>query len=342
MNKNIEELKARLEELKNKKIEKKITGPERLELKKIEKKIDEAENPVEPSGIFIPDGIRKKETVKISSIISSGYNDRTNINEKKLTDLKDSISEVGLLQRINVIDMEDGTYKRVNGKRRILAYKDLNKEEIEANIWKKGTDPHTIRLAILHENTVREDLSVYDKVRLTYDFLKEVLNLDTNDEIKTLLTKIKNKNKLKKIDPQLFEKENSINKTLKEIKIFGSISRLLNVSPVLKMSEKIINYINVYSLDFPMAKKLSEYENKNFKNIEFDTLVKRIANEEMNLNEAISLIESHLEKEEVKSSKKDFLNIQINNIKKSAKKLKENEKKDLEKDLENIYKKYFL
>jgi ParB/RepB/Spo0J family partition protein len=341
MNGDIEQLKIKLQELKEKKEKKKISGPERLELKKIEKKIDEFENPVEASGIFVPDSAIKKDKVKITSIISSDYYDRSNINREKLEKLKKSIKRVGLLQRINVLDMEDGTYKKVNGGRRILAYEELGKEEIEAKIWDKRTDPYVIKLAILHENIVREDLSIYDKVRLTYDFLKEVLNLNTNEEVKGILTKIKNKNKLKKVNDELLEKEILINKTLEEIKIFSSISRVLNVSSVLKMSDKIIDYINIYNLDHSMAELLTKYEHEKFKDIKFDNIVELIVKDEMSLKDATVFIKSHLSEKEKETIKKDSLTTHINNIKKSSNKLEANKRKELEIDLENIFKKYF-
>ena len=130
----------------------------------------------------------KIEEIDINNLVLNGINVRkTQVNE--IEQLSKSIIENGLINPITVklIDYDDknkGKYEIIEGKRRYLAMKELNKKTIPCNII--TIDNKTAKEMSLIENLQKNNLSNCDKV-LSISKLYE--NESDYDKIKTL-TKI--------------------------------------------------------------------------------------------------------------------------------------------------------
>ncbi|QEZ48883.1 ParB/RepB/Spo0J family partition protein [Cupriavidus oxalaticus] len=95
----------------------------------------------------------------VADIVPNPWQPRRTFNELKLTELAESIREVGLLQPIVVRRVEPG-YQLVAGERRWRAHKMLGLENIKAVVV-DCSDADMIVLALV-ENIGRDDLSDYE------------------------------------------------------------------------------------------------------------------------------------------------------------------------------------
>jgi len=100
-------------------------------------------------------------SIKIADIVPPKKHDRSQYDEKAIDNLAENIKQQGLLQPIVVRKLEDGTYERIAGFRRLKAVVSLGHTEILARIIE--ADNLAALKAMLSENTEREDLNVYDK-----------------------------------------------------------------------------------------------------------------------------------------------------------------------------------
>ncbi|WP_294965619.1 ParB/RepB/Spo0J family partition protein [Sulfurimonas sp.] len=127
----------------------------------------------------------EKTSILIESIKSPKYHDRRYINKHSIVELSDSIKAKGLIYPIVVRILNDGSYERIIGYRRLEAYKILKEKKIPAIILKNISDADAI-LLMATENIQREDLSVYDETLALLDYLGVSLELNQKDTIKIL------------------------------------------------------------------------------------------------------------------------------------------------------------
>ncbi|SAL67474.1 parB-like partition proteins [Caballeronia udeis] len=95
----------------------------------------------------------------VSSVVANPWQPRRVFNEAKLSELAESIREVGLMQPIVVRRFED-IYQIVAGERRWRAHKLIEKDEIKAVVV-DCSDADMAVLALV-ENVSRDDLSDYE------------------------------------------------------------------------------------------------------------------------------------------------------------------------------------
>jgi ParB family chromosome partitioning protein len=95
----------------------------------------------------------------VSSVVANPWQPRRVFNETKLSELAESIREVGLMQPIVVRRFED-IYQIVAGERRWRAHKLIEKDEIRAVVV-DCSDADMAVLALV-ENVSRDDLSDYE------------------------------------------------------------------------------------------------------------------------------------------------------------------------------------
>ncbi len=97
---------------------------------------------------------------------------RTNYDEAKLSELKASIKEKGVLQPVLVREKTPGHFEVIAGERRLRAARDLNLESIPV-IVKNVTDQEALVIALV-ENIQREELNPIEEAeayrKLTEDF----------------------------------------------------------------------------------------------------------------------------------------------------------------------------
>lgn len=120
---------------------------------------EEETQPVEPGVEALPDGTYLDE-VELSSIIPNPRQPRKYFDDQALEELRDSISEVGLLQPVVVrkLEGEDGPrYELIMGERRMRASKEAGLTRIPA-IVRSTDDDELLRDALL-ENLHRQELT---------------------------------------------------------------------------------------------------------------------------------------------------------------------------------------
>lgn len=122
--------------------------------------------------------------IHIDDIAANPYQPRTKMSEVSLTDLKESISEKGVLQPV-IVRRKAGRYELVAGERRLRAAKLANLGSIPAVIM-QVSDSEALEIALV-ENLQREDLNPIDEAR-GYKELIRRFNL-TQDELAKKIAK---------------------------------------------------------------------------------------------------------------------------------------------------------
>ncbi len=325
---------------------KKISVSNKMKLKKLQRARDKAKSPIEPSSVFVPNLAMQKniQSIMIDKIVMPDFNDRTGIDNKKIIELAESINENGLIQPIIVTENDNGTYTKIAGRRRILASKLNGNTKIEAIIKKEKLDKKKFNLLVLHENTQREDLSIYDKVRSIIYFIEQEFMVD-QIEAKKICHKINNFNKgnLVKKDSELESMSNRLNEILAQTKIFSSVAHLIKHLPVLDMSLDILSLLESNKITFGMALIFNQYSNSKFiKKQDFSSVTQHILNKEMSLKDAKAYFIEMLYKSKNSSDKNVTKEIKrkLSKLNKIIISLEEEKQMSFNNELEELLSKY--
>ena len=138
---------------------------------------------------LIPDKISKAggevTFLKTDLVQDNPFQPRTHYDENKLTELKASIKEKGILVPI-LVRLKDGKYQVVAGERRLKAARSLSVQEIPA-IVREVSDQEALVLALI-ENIQREELNpieeaeaykkLIEEFRYTQDMVAESVGKD--------------------------------------------------------------------------------------------------------------------------------------------------------------------
>jgi len=279
---------------------KKISVQNKMRLKKLQRARDKAKSPIETSSVFvsnsnIEDSVRLIEIDKISM---PEFNDRTGIDKEKIEELAQSIKSNGLLQPILLAEDEKGGYVKIAGRRRILATKLNGESKIRAIIKKERLSKREFNLLVLHENTQREDLSAYDRVRSLLNFIEQEFNLSQNEAIK-LCNRVNNHNKgnISK-DEELESISKTLQSILEETKIFTSLSHLIKHLPVLNMPPTILKLLDNNQISFGLALVINQNFNAKFKAGQgISSIIQHIVEKEMSIKEAKEYFLAMIQKE---------------------------------------------
>ena len=258
-NLTIEELNSEKETLKSKN---KLFGKDKMRLKKIENEILKRENKIDTEGTFSNDDMQKElklQYVELDKIIMPEYNDSSGIDKEKIKELAESIKNDGLIQNPIVEPIENDMYRKVVGRRRILATRLNGNKKILCKILSDKIDTFEKEMIIWNENNQREELNLYDKVRFYLRFVKNRFDLDSEEDAQKLVEHLNNLKKKKIKIPedkkkQIVELEILLNK----LKGYKSISSLSNNLSVLKFDKILLDYLNDNKLTF----KLAQYINR--------------------------------------------------------------------------------
>ena len=118
----------------------------------------------------------KVEEIEIKKITGNPYQTRIIIEEEPLKILAKSIRERGLFNPITILEKNKKEYIVVHGHRRLEAYKKLKRKTIPAFVKPKSKESSLIT-DLIHENLVREDLSVQEKalsIKLLFSQIKNI------------------------------------------------------------------------------------------------------------------------------------------------------------------------
>jgi len=116
-------------------------------------------------------GIMKLLNLKIDKIVTNSNQPRKHFDNGKMSELKDSIKNSGLLQPITVRKISNGKYEIVAGERRYRACRELGMESIPVIEMNVG-DARGYELSVL-ENIQRENLNPIEEAE-SYLMLMEV------------------------------------------------------------------------------------------------------------------------------------------------------------------------
>ncbi len=323
---------------------KNISTSNRIKLKKLQKSRDKAKSPIEASAIFVPNSEHREEirAIEINKIIMPEFNDRTGIDNQKIESLAKSISKNGLIQPIVLMENGDGTFTKISGRRRILATQHNGERVISAIVKKEKIAPIDFNMLVLHENTQREDLSIYDKVRFMLEFIQNELDIDQS-EIKKILYQLNNfqrgaikvNDKIKEIAPR-------VETIFEDTQVFSSVRHLVKYLPILDMDIYIRELLDSSKITFGMALVFNQYQSKTYiDNLSFDMIVTDILAQQMSINEAKKYFQSKLLKEKVeKTLVINKIENNLSNIKKISLSLNTELQKELNNKLEIILGKY--
>ena len=108
--------------------------------------------------------------LKINTITPNKSQPRKKFADEKLTDLKNSIKEKGIIQPI-IVRPVDGGYELIAGERRFRAVKDLGYEDIPAIVKDVG-DADSLELSLI-ENIQREELNPVEEARAYLELIEK-------------------------------------------------------------------------------------------------------------------------------------------------------------------------
>jgi ParB family chromosome partitioning protein len=117
--------------------------------------------------------------IMISQIRANPQQPRMTFDRRKLEELKQSISENGLIQPITVRKADDG-FELISGERRLRAVQELGIEKIPAYVMEVESDEKLLELSLI-ENIQRDDLNAIE-VAAAYDKLQHEYRL-TQEEV---------------------------------------------------------------------------------------------------------------------------------------------------------------
>ena len=183
-------------------------------------------------------GIMKLLNLKIDKIVTNSNQPRKYFDNGKMSELKDSIKNSGLLQPITVRKISNGKYEIVAGERRYRACRELGMESIPVIEINVG-DARGYELSVL-ENIQRENLNPIEEAE-SYLMLMEVYGY-TQEKLSEKLGKtrssVSNKMRILKLPA-------SVKEMVKKGEIsYGHARTLLSLSDEKKIEEAAKEIIN--------------------------------------------------------------------------------------------------
>ena len=183
-------------------------------------------------------GIMKLLNLKIDKIVTNSNQPRKYFDNEKMSELKDSIKNSGLLQPITVRKISNGKYEIVAGERRYRACRELGMENIPVIEMNVG-DARGYELSVL-ENIQRENLNPIEEAE-SYLMLMEVYGY-TQEKLSEKLGKtrssVSNKMRILKLPA-------SVKEMVKKGEIsYGHARTLLSLSDEKKIEEAAKEIIN--------------------------------------------------------------------------------------------------
>ena len=351
-NMTLNELESRITALESK--GKSLGVDKKFELKKLQRRkrmLTEKEDAGKgASGVFVPDDVKEErqiEYILIDKIVMPEYNDRSGIDQKKLEDLSKSIEKIGLLNPILVRENADGTYTKENGRRRIDATRMLGKKKIKAFVARGDISQEILNLIVFDENTQREGLSIYDKVRGLINIIATKRKC-SKEEVVRMVTRVNNYEKgllpnitEKEMEEIVLYKESILESFEESHHVFTSISNFIKHLKVLKMSPEIVKLLSEDKITFNMASTLDKNKDKEYDMVTFSELVQTIIRKKLSVNEAKKLLNKHLKSKIKEKDISEIVEDKISKMKKNVSKLATEEVEALNKEIEHIMDKYF-
>lgn len=218
--------------------------------------------------------------INISQIQSPLKHDRVGYSELAIKEFAQSLKEVGQLQPIVVRVLQDGTYERIIGFRRILAAKEAGWKKIKAIVLDNVSE-EIAALMMLSENLHREDPNVYDQTLKLIEWISLSINLSEENVIK-LLYRFRNfdSNKINDLSDEEKQLRDAISMILdKTAKI--SLTTMVDRLRVLSLDKRLIQAMREKGLSYSNAFELNKIKEEE----SFGSLLHRAIQEKPSKNE---------------------------------------------------------
>lgn len=185
------------------------------------------------------------DEIEIGNIAANPWQPRTTFDEQALTDLSNSIREVGIIQPLTLRRVGENQYQIIAGERRFRASKMAGLKTVPAYI-RESDDSNMLELALV-ENIQREDLDAIE-IALSYQRLIEECNLTQeilSDRVGKQRSTISNYLRLLKL-PAV------VQKAIREREIsMGHARAIINVKDA---ETQIMIYKQIIAYDFSVRK----------------------------------------------------------------------------------------
>lgn len=185
------------------------------------------------------------DEIEISKIEANPWQPRTTFDEQALTELANSIKEVGIIQPLTLRKVDENKYQIIAGERRYRASKKAGLKTVPAYV-RESDDNGMLELALV-ENIQREDLDAIE-VALSYQRLMEECKLTQevlSDRVGKKRSTISNYLRLLKL-PAV------IQKAIREREIsMGHARAIINVSDP---ETQVMIYKQIVAYDFSVRK----------------------------------------------------------------------------------------
>ncbi len=129
--------------------------------------------------------------IQTRKIKGNPYQTRLHMEEEPLKILAKSIRERGLFNPITLLKRSENEYIIIHGHRRLAAFKRLRRKTIPAFVKSRNKE-RSLMIDLIHENLVRENLSVQEKalsIKLLFSQIKNVK--DDLNQITSCITGVK-------------------------------------------------------------------------------------------------------------------------------------------------------
>lgn len=303
-----EKIEARIKELES--LGKKIAMSQRTELATLKAQIGETspqqkETPLR--AVFASDEAARNriQYIDIVDIVFPKDDDRIGVDDIK--ELAESIKKNGLIQPIVLKEIENGKFLKIVGRRRIKATESLGIKKIQATIIDKEWSEYDEHNVIAAENLQRKDYSVYEKVELHIKQLARLLNIKVG-EAKSLFLKANNfKKGVLTSGEGIEEFLPSIEKVIKDLGAFNTVSTLVNNFKVLTMNEITIDALERKLISMLIAETIHKF--KNLENEQIQKAINFVVNQKASKEELEAYIMNNFTKVEPKKNNKEIKKI---------------------------------
>lgn len=185
------------------------------------------------------------DEIDVKFIEANPWQPRTTFDEEALTDLSNSIKEVGIIQPLTLRKIADNKYQIIAGERRFRASKKAGLKKVPAYI-RESDDNNMLELALV-ENIQREDLDAIE-VALSYQRLIDECNLTQetlSERVGKKRSTISNYLRLLKLPPV-------IQKAIRERELsMGHARAIINVKDT---DTQVMIYKQIVAYDFSVRK----------------------------------------------------------------------------------------
>ena len=206
---------------------------------------------------YSQDNKNSQTMIAVNSIITNQHQPRTNFDSKKMNMLIDSIKEKGIIQPLTVRKNKENNFELIAGERRLRAAKAIGLNTVPVFIISVNNIAEMMELALI-ENIQRVDLNPMEEAE-GYLVLSEKYNFSQNQIAKSVAksrSEIANKMRLLKL-PEI------VKVGLLENKIFYGHARALLALPNEIKIKKVYNQILVNQLSARQTEALvKEIQNK--------------------------------------------------------------------------------